>query len=246
MELVYWIVGLAVVFLASQYVVGPVMVYFSQRLPEKYNFRLLDQEEFLSQRGAVFNKLHGQILSNDFRYAGSSEMLQSHSSLYFSVYYSEKRKLTCTLMTAHAAHHKAMTQIEFTQLYSDGTVLNVNNNAVFGAYPNWDIKEEYRYPEINDFSRLLNVMDKIIEVRKPSSTPLGMEEGSEFETIENHLNDEHRRLIDIGWVSPVIVNGEHRLTILGALIMTWKMCWPIKAIINKIDILKSHNVLKSA
>jgi len=246
MDFLNWVLGLAAVFIVSQYLLGPTMVYFSQKLPDKYRFKLIDPSSFLSERGDIFNKLHEQILANEFRYVGSSELQMSNSSIYFSIYYSEERTLTCTLMTAHAAHHNAMTQIEFTQLYTDGSALNVNNNAIFSAYPDWDTKECYRFPDINDFNSLLGAMDKIIKALKSDSAPLEIRQGKEFEVIESHLNYELERLIDIGWVSPVTVNGEHRFTVLGALLMTWKMCWPIRVLINKVDVNRSREVLESA
>ena len=246
MDFIIWIiVSIFIVFLASQYVLGPIMVYFNQTFPEKYQFKLLDQDEFLSERGEIFNQLHHQICSNHFRYVSSSELLSSQSSLYFSIYYSEKRKLTCSLVTAQATLYNPTTQIEFTQMYSDGTFLSINNNSIFSIYPKWDIKESYRYVNVNDFEKLLHIMDQVILARKQGSIPQEVENGLEFQLIEKHLNDELHRLIQLGWVSSRLSNGQHRLMIKGALFMTWKMCWPIKSILNKYDLNKARNVLKN-
>ena len=246
MEYIAWLLVPLALLVSLQYLLGPIMVYINQKIPGRYRFDLMDSEEFLSARGPVFQLLHDQIQEQGFRYVGSSELRMSHSVIYFSIYYSYSRKLACTLMTAHADHDNPVTQIEFTQMYSDGTLLNVNNNAVFGVYPEWDIKEAYRFPHVNDVSELLEMTEKIIRIRKPKAEALAMVEGKEFETIENHLNDEMDRLVRLGWVSSRSHDNEHKLTLKGAVLMTWKMCWPIKFILNKFDARRSVNVLKNA
>lgn len=246
MNLLKWIVGVLVLYLAVQYVLGPIMVYRNQRFPKRYKFDLLNPNEFLSARDGVFKSLHEEILSNKFRYIGSAEMLQSHSSLYFSIYYSDEKKITCTLITAKAAHNPATTQIEFTQMYDDGTLLSVNNNSVIGVYPKWKIKESFRFPDVNDFTELLVIAEKIISIKKKQQTPISMVEGKEFETIEKHLNEEHDRLINLGWVSSKPDGNKYRLTPKGAVLMTWKMCWPIKSIIGAIGSYKSKKTLSGA
>ncbi len=246
MEYINWVLVPLGIFLASQFLLGPVLVYLNQKLPARYKFTLLASEPFLKERGDVFRELHAQIQDAGFRYVGSSELNMSHSSLYFSIYYSEERKLTCTLMTAHAAHQGPVTQIEFTQMYEDGTLFGVNNNGVFGVYPKWDVKEGYRFPHINDCSELLSITEKLIGQYKSNCVPKPLVSGHEFQTIEDHLNEEVQHLIDTGWVSPTPFEGEYRLTIKGAILMTWKMCWPIKGIINRMDVNRSIAALKGA
>lgn len=246
MDVLKWILGILVIYFSVQYVVGPVMVYINQRLPIKYKFVLLDPTTFLSERDEVFRSLHEEIINNGFRYVGSAEMLQSHSSMYFSIYYSDEKKITSTLVTAEVAHNPTTTQIEFTQIYDDGTLLSVNNNSVIGVYPEWKIKEAYRFSNVNDFTGLLAIADKIISVRKRHQIAVPMEEGKEFETIEQHLNEELKRLIHLGWVSSKLTENGYNLTPKGAVLMTWKMCWPIKSIISAIDSYKSKKVLSGA
>lgn len=246
MEYINWIIYLLLIFVGIQYFLGPTMVYFNQKLPIKYRFKILDSENFLKERGAIFCNLHEQIISSGFRYVGSSELNMSHSALYFSIYFSEELKLTCTLMTAHAAHNVPITQIEFTQIYANGTLFGVSNNGIFGVYPKWSIKDGYRFPSVNDFNKLLTITYKLISRYKSDCSPIALEPGSEFQTIENHLNDEVQHLIEVGWVSSKQHGNNYHLTIKGAVIMTWKLCWPIKLFINSADVKRSEMALQNA
>lgn len=246
MEYINWVFVPLCIFLGYQYLLGPILVYFNQKIPVQYKFDILDSESFLNERGIIFKDLHNKIISHSFRYIGSSALRMSHSAVYFSVYYSEERKLTCILMTAHATNSTPFTQIEFTQMYTDGTFFGVSNNGIFGAYPKWELKDGYRFPHINDFDALLAVTEKLINRYKSKCTAKPMVNGKEFATIEDHLNDELKHLIDTGWVSPNSDGHEHRLTLKGALLMTWKMCWPIKSLINNSDIKRSIDALNAS
>jgi len=240
-----WLLVPLALFMCLQYGLGPIMVYRNQRMPDRYSFSLLEGEGFLSDRGLAFSSLHYQVQQQGFRYAGSSELKLSHSVIYFSVYYSERRKLCCSLMAAHATHCEPLTSVEFTQMYSDGTLLNVNNTAVFGVYPEWEKKVAYRFPHVSDLVELLDVAERIIKTRNSKAEPVAMVDGKEFEAVESHLNEELDRLIKLGWVSSRLFGGERRLTMKGAVLMTWKMCWPIKFILNQRDVRRSMKVLKN-
>lgn len=244
MDILKWIIGIVAVYLAIQYVVGPVLVYLNQRIPTRYKFELLDPQAFLSGRSEAFQSLHREILQSGFRYVGSAEMLQSHSALYLSIYYSAERRLACTLVNAKAADNPVTTQFEFTQMYEDGTLLSVNNNSLIGVYPRWEIKEAVRFAGVSDFVELLALAEKAIAIKKGPRVAASMDEGEEFAIIEKHLNEETQHLIDLGWVSARPVGDAYRLTPRGAILMTWKLCWPVKAILGAIDSYRSRRLLQ--
>jgi len=246
MEILSKVLGFISIVVGAQYVFGPILVYINQRTPSRHKFNIIDKDEFLLGRGDVFRELHKEIVGSGFRYVGSSDMKMSHSSTYFSIYYSEVRYITCTLLTAEAKNIPTTTQIEFTKIYSDSSTVSINNNSIFNVYPKWELKEGYRFPEINNFVGLLEVAERIMSARKPGRAPLPLIQEEEFKTIEDHLNLELDRLIDLGWISSKVVDGKRGLTIKGAIIMTWKLCWPVKSALNKIDLTRSRRVLSGA
>ena len=126
-----WIIEVLVILVCGQYVVGPVLVWWNQRFPERYRFNLLDSEKFLSERKPVFTRLHEEIQAENFEYIGSSELMMSNVSVYFSIYNNFDKKIACTLVTAHSIPEDT-TYIEFTQMYEKGSVLNgfVNLNPI--------------------------------------------------------------------------------------------------------------------
>jgi hypothetical protein len=244
MDFLEWIVKIGLALLGIQYALGPILVWWSQKMPEAYRFNKLDSSKFLSERSDTFLNLHKEILSRGFEYVGSSEMKASNSSMYFSIYYNIETKLCCTLSSAHSKPSNT-TQMEFTQLFADGSLININNNPLFHVYPEWDKKKCYRFPNINSFTELLDVSRKLIN-SYGSAEKTGFTPGEEFSVIESHLTDELLRLVSLGWVSKKVFNGERRLTVKGAILLTWQLCWPIKKVMSNKDEKLSNRALQNA
>lgn len=65
-------------------------------------------------------------------------------------------------------------------------------------------------------------------------------------TIEAHLTEEMNLLISKGWASTKVINNVRKLTIKGAIFMTWKLCWPVKLWFNNRDVSQSKKALRNA
>ncbi|MDX2504001.1 MAG: hypothetical protein QNL62_05940, partial [Gammaproteobacteria bacterium] len=126
METLFFIGKMIGTFVLIQFTIGPILVFISQKMPKAYRFNIFNSDDFLSKRTNTFKALHETIVSEGFEYIGSSEIKQSNSDMYFSIYNSYGSKLACTLSTSHSKA-QSTTQIEFTQMYSDGSVVNINN-----------------------------------------------------------------------------------------------------------------------
>lgn len=245
MTIVYLLSTIILILLVLPYVVGPILVFFTQKFPNKYNFKILDTDDFLSERSDTFCVLHEEIQKYGFEYLGSSELIQSNSSMYFSFYNNCDLKLACTLSTAHSKPVNS-TQIEFTQMYEDGWVLNVNNNSLISVFPPNKRKLSYRFPEINDIEQLLDATKRLVDKNDTRKKRVNFEPGAEISTIEAYLDEEVQTLIAMGWVSKEAQNSEHNPTIRGAALMTWKLCWPVKKILERKEESFARNALNSA
>ena len=86
MDLLILMVKVLSAFVLAQFIIGPVLVYFSQKMPKAYQFKRFDSDAFYSQRTDTFKQLHNTIVDQGFEYVGSSEIVHSHSDMYFSIY----------------------------------------------------------------------------------------------------------------------------------------------------------------
>ncbi len=138
------------------------------------------------------------------------------------------------------------TQIEFTKIYNDGSVPNVSNGPVFSTYPVNDRKISFRFPDINDVDRLLGAAQKLAGSKVNTAGELTIERGLEFAAVESNLNEELSFLMSKGWVSKKSVGDKRSLTLKGALLMTWQLCWPVKLFLNSRDVKSSMKALDNA
>lgn len=242
MEIAEWIVKGFLILLGIQFFFGPIIVWWGQRMPEHYRFKLIESQKFLSERTPTFIELHKEIQDRKFEYIGSSELIMSNSSMYFSIYNNFDKKIACTLVTAHSTPIN-ITHIEFTQMYKNGSVLNVGNASIINVYPKSESRLSFRFPQVNDFDQLLALAEKLIQSNKQNEQKITFTRGDEFDEVESYLNRELSELIENGWVQSEVVAGNRRLTLKGALLMTWKMLWPIKKILSNIDISYSKRAI---
>ena len=239
------LIKVALVLIAIPYVLGPVAVLIKQRFPERYAFTKLDSEKFFKDQTSKFMELHLGAIRAGFTHLGCSEFSQGNVNANFSVYLDQVDRTFCLLSTFKSSLGET-TQIEFTRVYEDTSVTNVNNNAMLNVYPRHWRKETYRLPEISDFTALLDAANRIFSLRGGERSPIniGLEPG--WGLVESHLNQELDSLVERGWVSGVVRDGERRPTIKGALLMTWKLCWPVKTLLNWVDVRNAKNALDSA
>lgn len=137
------------------------------------------------------------------------------------------------------------TYIEFTQGYENGSVLNVSNSSVAGVYPDSPGRLGFRFPDINDAQALLAIILKLRGRHKVGDKQMALPKGQEFAIMESYLNAELDELAQRGWVGKDDGKGERRLTVKGAVMMTWKLGWPVKQILNKRDLARSERALNS-
>ncbi|MFZ5757121.1 MAG: hypothetical protein ACOY3X_09475 [Pseudomonadota bacterium] len=240
-----WLAGVILAFMAVPFLVGPVLVLMQQRLPARYRFEKRESRTFLAEQTPTFLALHHALLQKGFNPAGASVLQMRHVKTDFSLYLDEQAGVICTLSTA-ASSLGVSTQAEFTQMYSDGSLVNVNNHPVINVYPRNPRREAYRFPELNDLDALLAAAMKIFAARGSGRQVSRYPLDEVWLAMEVWLDAELDALIAGGYVSETVQDGQRRLTVKGAILMTWKLCWPVKPVLARIDRASARQALARA
>jgi len=238
-----WVLRIFFFILLAQYIIGPILIYFIQKFPIKYNLTKSSDEVFLNKQNIQFQQMHQQIQTNNFIYVGSSLLKISTTNTYFSIYRNDSIPCTCTLSTV-STQGKFSTQIEFTQMYEDGSVTNVNNNPLIDVFPKTSKKISFRFAKMNDFNKLLDSAEKLFNLVNKAKLTKNLE-GNEFGAIETFLNEELQFLIQRGWLSSKERNNQYHLTLKGAVLLTWQLCFPVKQFLSYKDSKYSREWLNS-
>ncbi len=226
--------------------VGPLFILKTHKLPAKIEFEPIDEDKFLSTRSELFLTLDKEIKSIGFEHIESSSMPEAHSKMYFSMYSLEKEKITASLITIKDAA-KEQTYVEFSQLYSDGTMLDVSNINIAPIYPKMAIKISVKYPKINRPKDLYEVMKKIKSYVKNITPPIPCDKSNGLDSMTKFFAMESDELVHSGYCHKEIdSNGMRTLTLKGAYLMTWRSIFPGNIIQKAITSGFSKRLLKEA
>ncbi len=225
---------------------APLLIKRIQKLPARVKFEPHDDREFLLSRGEEFHQLSSDIRRIGFEYVGSSFMKDSHSETNFSLYCNDIEKAGA--MVVHMENNaQSFTYVEFSQLYANGTMLDVGNASEVSAYPKMDLKISVKYPKVRDVAELYSRFKVVRESLKNSEIVVPFDTSNGFEIVERFMAKESDILVEKGYCLPEIDSeGKRRLTLKGAYLITWRSVFPGKKIQAAIERLYSNRLLKNA
>ncbi len=239
------VIGIVFVPLILLYLLAPLLIKKLQKLPARIKFEPHDEKEFLLSRDDEFHELASQVRTLGFSYIGSSFMEDSHTETNFSLFSNEEDKTTA-MVVSMVSDVKSITYIEFTQIYKNGSMLDVSNAQEVPVYPKMDLKMAVRYSEIKDPEELYKIFKKIKKSLKNADEPVTYEKKAGFSTVEEFMAKESDMLVIFGYCDPYIDDGKRALTMKGAYLLTWKSLFPGKKINALLDKAYSKKVLNNA
>ncbi len=173
-------------------------------------------------------------------------MEDSHTQTNFSLY-SNRTELTCAMVVSMVSNVKSMTYVEFSQAYSDGSMLDISNADQVNPYPKTAIKIAVRYPEINDPEELFKVFQKLKHSLKNTSNPVPYDEATGFKMVEDYMAMESDDLVSKGYCNEKVdEEGKRSLTLKGAYLITWKSVFPGNKFMNWSNASYARRLLKNA
>ena len=137
---------------------------------------------------------------------------------------------------------KTVPYYEFTSKYSNNRVINVNNSPLLGAYRNPD-KNTYRYPKIKSIKELYDINRWVTGHDKKAINPVGFDKDSAVEMLTEAFINELKLQQRFGYYSFNQDKARFLLTWKGAFIMTEKNVFPVKNILNRLDLLSARKAI---
>lgn len=233
MSALSWALGLSLLFTVFMYAVGPLLVWRLQRSPAEFRFLRLKDNSLLALVSPACEAQDRELRAAGFTLAGSASMAMGSSQTYFSVYRAGDGLLAS--LVAMKGQARSLVYLEFTWLHADGAVTNVNNSAMASVFPTSALKRSYRYPDLATVPELLALARRIGRVVSADSPLQPFPAGQELDSIEHFLTRESEALVARGWYAPAVVDGYRRLTLRGAFLMTWRLLWPQRPLLQRAE-----------
>jgi hypothetical protein len=239
------VLGIILVPIALLNLLGPIFIKKVQRLPARIRFTGHDEKEFLLNRDEEFNLLDSEIKAIGFEYIGSSFMKDTNTETNFSLYTNET-DLTCAVVVSIVSSVKTITYVEFSQLYEDGSMLDVFNASQVSPFPDMDIKIALRFPDIKSPKQLYKVFIRIRNYLKNTARPIAYDKSQGFKHIEDFMARESDELAKRGYCyNEIDSDGKRSLTWKGAYLLTWRSVFPGNRIKDYYDRSYASRVLKT-
>lgn len=225
--------------------IGPFIVWKTQKIPTDVRFEPIDDEEFAEQWTEEFLYYDEDIRELGFDVVGSSSLHDTHTDTYFRLYWHSGSKVASMVVSITAANIPALTYCEFSQKYSDGSILDVSNSTRPEAYPDLPVKQSFRFPGVIDVSELLSLQIQIRQNLKGSLQPIDYPLDQGFAEAEDFLRRESDALVAKGLLHPEVdADGKRSLTLRGALALTWRSVFPGRHIWGYITARRGQRVLQ--
>lgn len=225
--------------------IGPFIVLKKQKIQTNVEFVAVDESSFIEDRNEQFKEYDSELHELKFVSIGSSILLDSHSESHFRLYWNAEIKMAA-MVVSMKSNVEDITFIEFIQLYSDGTLLSVNNSKQLPAYPEFDFKKAIRFPKEQSPRALLKYHDAIKKNLKNDTVAVDYQIANGFKGIEDHLKRESDELLKKGLVKETVDdNGKRSLTLFGAYAMTMRLVSPWKNILSYMEEKKRKKLLGS-
>jgi hypothetical protein len=239
------VLGIIFIPIALLNLLGPLFVKKVQKLPARIRFTGHDEKEFLLSRDEEFNLLDSEIKAIGFEYIGSSFMKDIHAETNFSLYTNET-DMTCAVVVSIVSNVKSITYMEFSQLYEDGSMLDVFNASQVSPFPDMDIKIALRFPEIKSPKELYKVFIRIRDYLKNTAKPMAYDKSKGFKHVEDFMARESDELVKRGYCyNEIDTEGKRSLTWKGAYLLTWRSVFPGSRIRDYIDRSYARNMFKN-
>jgi len=240
---VLWaILFLVLLQIALQHLLGPVLVWKNERVPVSYDFPPLDVATFLNEQMPVVRDAVAELGSLGFVPAAVSVLEKTNSKASFLVLQHNTEPTSAMLVIA--SHAKgSLFYTEFTQRFTDDTVLDVMNSPMPSLFPANKAKQVYRFPGMQ-ITELFDGFKKLRDRLLPHKTPIrSLGIGSELTDLARWMDLEAASLIERGYYRQTANGNENCLTLKGACLFTWKMAWPWKPLRNLIEVARARRAL---
>lgn len=227
---------LLITFLAliAPHVVGPILVYLMQRTPLLKEFYSLTDDEIASCTDSDFALRSAAVTALGFTPMENLQSISPGSKIFTTVFYNFSTLEAANVTEISAFRNESevgatrVHYVEFCSSYDNDLEVNTNNSTQSTVFCRLPERQNHSLPTIVDPAVLYaihrNFTSGIAASRKP--LPAGPIEGE----VQQEWGRVLRRQAEVGYFKYDESDQTFRPTAKGAILMSWKLIWPVGAI----------------
>ncbi|MCZ7648042.1 MAG: hypothetical protein M5U26_22745 [Planctomycetota bacterium] len=233
----WWYLGLPLLLVAAPFVLGPVLVKFTQRIPAEPEFAELDPEESLPPE--VYELFSQSVLglsADGFEVMGflsPVNPLPGQTQFLCLLVQRERRDLAMAAAIFQGAVSAQTLQALFVEFFTPfeggAQALLTNNTATILPFEPIPGRRVETFVSERDPRRLYRIHRALLEsyahpAPKPEPAP-----GSQAQLVIASMQREYEAQVGTGYLRRAEDGSAYLPTWKGACLMTWKLCWPASA-----------------
>lgn len=231
-----FLISIAVILLLPL-VLGPVLVRSGQWVSANFAVKAVDAGSLDEQVRTFLEQARGEFEAIQFEFVGylTLEDYMPNVVSSFALFLDRQNRTAAMAAVIRHKSGKTVPYYEFTSKYANGRVINVNNSPVRGSFRN-PSKSTYRYPKIASLRRLHDIHRWVTGRDQKAIDPAPFDRVRMAETVTEALLGEVRLQQEFGYLRLDQAAKRFRFTWKGALVMTWKNVFPIKPVLDQLDL----------
>lgn len=244
--MLYVLLAIALVPLLLLNLLGPLIIWKSQRLPARPELQEYQPDNFLAERESQFCEWHRELGQLGYQVATTASLEDTQVSSHIAVY-SHPDDSSCATLACLESIKGNLVYLEFSQLHADNSILDVSNSPQVSAYPRLPHKRTLRFPKVITAAELHRIFIDLRSHLSNSSVPVPPQPDRLLEQVIEHFGIESDALVKRGICHPDIdTDGKRSLTLKGAYMLTWASVFPGKPLKDRLDQYLSCRLLERA
>ena len=234
------VLGILAVALLISYVLIPIVVFRSYRVPIPVEvIEVDDDEEFPEEIRAHFANANDSFEQEGFDRVGTVYLpsaptdVRSIFALYANRATSESAMVSFVI-AVNVPWRISEMFVAIASEFSDGVEIGTDNSSRLDPFPSKSKCYRTQFPEIDDIHRLVRIhrflVERYRESGRPEESSLDFEsDGGLAESFSGDMERSYAAKVEAGYY--VRTPREFRFTVTGAFIATWRQFWPLKSLL---------------
>jgi hypothetical protein len=230
--MIWSILEVALVVAASQFILGPFVLYLTNRQAAKPQFQSFDLlnpplplPRSYAQNIALLKELNFEAVAHLFA-VGQTTSVRSVHTLFVNHSQKDIGLVSHMLSEIPPVTHLTLNHVEFSTEFEDGSEINTNNSKLPSAFVQVPEKKIFRVPNVTEPQQLYAVHRALLAKSSKTNKRLPPP-GEEVDDLVATMRRDLAREASFGRMKLDDSGLWYRLTMKGAILMALKFGWPI-------------------
>jgi len=230
-----WLAGFVPLVIFLQMCLGPIIFYATWSVPARRKFSGVDFASLPSRTAEFLATAAAGLVDEGFStaahlYTPAKGMQDCYVSIWINRATGDAAELICVMVRGGRGLVLASHSVGFATRYPDGTAVTTSNSRLPGIFSPRASVDAIRLARIASVSLLYRIHRARVVHVGPSPKPVIRVPGAE---VEEHLRYEYETMVEqvragYFWFDAPV--NQFRPTLKGAILMTWKLVFPVKQI----------------